>query len=1706
MRLKYKALTLLAAQCITFTVATAGALPQTSQVSSKQAQKAVSKQLIEPAATGNSTANNETSSQSQKYSLSFVNQEVNPANGSLSASVSLITAKGYMPLSLIASYSSQGSEGALGLPKGWGYNIDHITPNQSVHINGNTSPIDPLWSDVKGYHSGLKYINNHGFLFKSYPNYKNLPKAFSDKRQYKYLVSFPDGSQEFFDAKGKLLIKSDKYSNFIAYHYLFPQKGIKGNYIKAITDSLGQQYHFSYDANSATVSFVDSQQRKHRLTLYYDAKGVKKFVDADGLETNFSYIQKNGHNLISSIIYPTGKESIISYTNLAFKNRGHGSSLNAVKEVRDIDLSQEGKVIAKTQYSYGSNSNGRNFTGYPLYDYSYMTDNLFDHGTAAFHYDVKVIKFNDHDEENSVTDLYYDSLSRLVQKDQYTNDQVAVRQKYTYPAISSDRHRLAPTYTKPNQTVVMVYNPVTRAFEPKKKILMQYDDYGNTVNEQKYYYDQAQQDYQLITSNESEYNDKKILITSKSLSYDPVANSYHVIVINNTLSQDQSAIIKSQLSYANDTQSTLIPWKTTDISYGEHGSPAEYTVSWSDKNGHQQAHSVTQKLDYDYNPQAKTFTIKVIDPLGHTQTQVYDSTTADLLKNISATGLTTAFKYNLDGQIVSKTDPAGYTTNIEYGYFQKGNQQNYELTTSATGQQSKTIYDASQRVIELYTTSNPLDQNKLILMVSKQYDLMGNLVMQTDQFGNKIQSLYNGLGLPISAIDKYGNHGTVDYDLVNLTVNKYTNGVRTSSTQFSPDFKVIQSVTYPNVENKQHDDYAIVRQYQRDGNNQTVEKKVFTQSLAGSAKQLIATESYVNNVDNKLVEKTLSKAGDVVSYHYHYDLLDNLTHATKDITYANGKQYHVNGVEFSYDDVGNLIKEKNASTEHNTISYQYDADNRLIKKTDLNGQVLNYGYNNKGLLSEKSWLDKDQKQQSITYTYSKTGLPTVIEQNGKRLLASYYPNGDLKEISYPDGEIQRYQENALGQVTATTDVNGQSTSYKYLANGNIDTIANGKDQVRFEYGTNSNGIKGSLLKKVFANLYTQKYHYDGSGRVYQVDSVSADGNKLLSLTKSFLPLGQIKRITSYSDISQSNKVNYIESFDYDGLGQVIKSNQMTQNGQPILNLQYQYDGNGNILSKTANDNDITTYHYNAIDQLTSYSSKGDTYALQYDQNGNEIDNGKGQNYRYNALNQLMAVKTADGKEIRYDYYPNGLRSDRMNTTDHHFYYDANEQINAINSADNKSSYFIEGNNRVSSFDVDSKNKTTGHYVYNLINNRSKTLDFEKKGTSIETKDVVKYSPYGQAEIENQTHGQIKALSQSFLYNGELTDPDTQLVYMRARDYDPSIERFTTMDTYHVWNRYNFSDADPINKFDPSGHLSQWDAAFIGIDAVAIAIDVLFITGGVAFGAAKETVGKAFAVGIALSVVDLGSSAIDIAAITHKDNRALQATNIAGAMLTTVANTAYMGYALYRFAASGLKAEAQGVRQLEKIKILFKNLYRNPNVTSVNSQIYYPSVAITGLAFAVGTVQLNSMALAVTLPKNKSVQELSDYTSLVNSLVGSLFFGAWAMGNKRALGIRLIKRRANAGGFEDDSNVSVSGEYQRPALMVDNQLNRDTLVGSDAGNSFYREADLFNSGRKETPNMSDNSNAENPTDSFFAAGGQGQFRSQLEDSKDNLLQR
>lgn len=73
------------------------------------------------------------------------------------------------------------------------------------------------------------------------------------------------------------------------------------------------------------------------------------------------------------------------------------------------------------------------------------------------------------------------------------------------------------------------------------------------------------------------------------------------------------------------------------------------------------------------------------------------------------------------------------------------------------------------------------------------------------------------------------------------------------------------------------------------------------------------------------------------------------------------------------------------------------------------------------------------------------------------------------------------------------------------------------------------------------------------------------------------------------------------------------------------------------------------------------------------------------------------------------------------------------------------------------------------------------------------------------------------------YIGERFDPETGLMYLNARYYDPAFGRFISPDDWDPTkegvgtNRYAYAENDPINKSDPNGHAGighnggpQWD--------------------------------------------------------------------------------------------------------------------------------------------------------------------------------------------------------------------------------------------------------------------------------------------------------
>ena len=106
------------------------------------------------------------------------------------------------------------------------------------------------------------------------------------------------------------------------------------------------------------------------------------------------------------------------------------------------------------------------------------------------------------------------------------------------------------------------------------------------------------------------------------------------------------------------------------------------------------------------------------------------------------------------------------------------------------------------------------------------------------------------------------------------------------------------------------------------------------------------------------------------------------------------------------------------------------------------------------------------------------------------------------------------------------------------------------------------------------------------------------------------------------------------------------------------------------------------------------------------------------------------------------------------------------------------------------------------------------------------KDIVSksYTPFGE---------QIGEATSGFGYNGEYYNVVTGMVYLRARFYEPEMNRFSQKDILHgnilntgSLNRYSYVQNDPINYYDPSGEFGL----LVGT-AIAAGISGL-ITGGV----------------------------------------------------------------------------------------------------------------------------------------------------------------------------------------------------------------------------------------------------------------------------------
>ncbi len=217
---------------------------------------------------------------------------------------------------------------------------------------------------------------------------------------------------------------------------------------------------------------------------------------------------------------------------------------------------------------------------------------------------------------------------------------------------------------------------------------------------------------------------------------------------------------------------------------------------------------------------------------------------------------------------------------------------------------------------------------------------------------------------------------------------------------------------------------------------------------------------------------------------------------------------------------------------------------------------------------------------------------------------------------------------------------------------------------------------------------------------------------------------------------------------------------------------------------------VTSYQY---DDANRIYRANDIYYV-YDNNGNLTYDGA-YSYSYDAANCLtQRVKWTSGS-VPVFYRYNGLNDrlqETMNGNTTTFTMDYNMGLTqALSDGTNT---YIYGNGRIAQTD----GATTDYYITDALGSVRQLTDASGAITYARA-----YDPYG---VVTATSG---ASTTPYGYTGEYTSND--LVYLRARHYDPAMGRFLTRDTWSgdanspmSFNAWNYVSGNPVNRLDPTG--------------------------------------------------------------------------------------------------------------------------------------------------------------------------------------------------------------------------------------------------------------------------------------------------------------
>ncbi|HCI76140.1 MULTISPECIES: DUF6531 domain-containing protein [unclassified Psychrobacter] len=619
-------------------------------------------------------------------------------------------------------------------------------------------------------------------------------------------------------------------------------------------------------------------------------------------------------------------------------------------------------------------------------------------------------------------------------------------------------------------------------------------------------------------------------------------------------------------------------------------------------------HNLTAKLSYDDNAKARLITQWQYDAYDRAISSshkdgiekvsvAYDSNTilptqaGHIFTNriTNSVGETTDYRYrytNDEAQLLSVIGPSCLTcgpANVSYEYDNAGrvtktNQLNAQGQTLSS---TSTVYDDKGRITKVIQTNEQNQQTWL----TYNYD---DLSLPTQPTAISRPSVVEGRTSQTKL--SYDNSGNI----ISMTEMGYQPATATRQVQ-----PISRTTTY---------------QYKKINGKQQLT------SVDGPLEGNQDTTRYQYDQQNQL---TLISYPEGLTQAMSYDTQGRVVTLLNIDGTINKYQYNAQGQVTQSDQAGQVSQ------------INYDPLGRIQQITDPLGQILNYQYDASGQIIGMS----DGKQAQIDLTRDtegnltaanllvdgkveqQTAFETLDAASKQDLLASIQAiaEGDQGNSARPDIAISPYQKLGalLNQAPAfvqaqieQTDAQGLITTYTADDFGNIVAVNSPTTGIStYQYNQNS------LLIGSQSPLNAQTYQRDSIGRVTGITVSATDGST------------EQHRIT-WGKQNKPVKVTYptgFESFSYNNNAQLLTHTQQVD--QQSFTLNYSYDDQGRVQSKTLPDGNVIEYTYNGNDKkkvgvlngiylkgiwdkpiITGLNSDNDTSLVQRFNFGNGISN------------------------------------------------------------------------------------------------------------------------------------------------------------------------------------------------------------------------------------------------------------------------------------------------------------------------------------------------------------------------------------------------------------------------------------------------------------------------------------------------------------------